>query len=55
MCCSMHIAPASFDPHLIKGEISQNSKAKNHMIITRNAEFFFQNSPLIYDLKKKGK
>ena len=37
----MHVVPASFDPELIKREISQNSKAKNHMVITTNTEKVF--------------
>ena len=37
----MHVVPASFDPELIKRELSQNSKAKNHMVITTNTEKVF--------------
>ena len=50
----MHV-PASFDPELIKREIPQNSKAKNHMVITTNTEKVFDKIQHSFMIKKKKK
>ena len=50
----MHV-PASFDPELIKREIPQNSKAKNHMVITTNTEKVFYKIQHSFMIKKKKK
>ena len=49
----MHV-PASFDPELIKREIPQNSKAKNHMVITTNTEKVFDKIQHSFMIKKKS-